>query len=310
MPWLASVEPAARDDDARDAVEIARCVTRSLVFDQLDGAGRREFGHRLRQCGDGARDVDRQRVRRRARVRGDDHVRCDRRFRNDCNGIASARCSGRCLRRRRLRTLVRLRECREACIRAPARTPHGVLARGASDGERAAARQRAEQRSADCARVPAPDRLHVEQHRVLCERARRVDDAAAVETRVAAAHLFACRIHAMRGRDDRRARRRADAAFQHPCGFQQFRADEHVDLPGNGGESEDRRRRTFFRPRELDVVRRRAGALRNTRRRRCLGQQAFGARRVHDPVGQHAAALAAERGDQDRDRLARGRPSR
>ena len=315
---LARVETPARDDNARDAVEVARCVARSLVFDQLGGAERGELGHRWRQRRDGARDVRRQRGRYRGRHVRRKSGRCrarhagrQRRRRRTHGsggfiGIAPARFPRRKsrFRRRRERAAVRLRECREARIRSLARAPHGVLARGARERQRAAACKRTEERRADRRGVPAPDRLHVEQHRVLRERAHRVDDAAAVEARVAAAHFLARRVDAMRGRDDRRACRRAHAAFQHARGLEQLGADEHVHLAGNRSKPEHRRRSAPGRPRDLDVIRRRAGALRHARRRCRLRERAFGARRVHDPVRQDAAALSAQRGDQDRHRPA------
>src|SRR5262249_59252179 len=55
---------------------------------------------------------------------------------------------------------------------------------------------------------------------------------------------------------------------------------------------------------DLDVIGGRAGALRDARYRGRLYREAEPLGGGDDPLGQHAAALAAQRSDQDRDRTA------
>ena len=87
-------------------------------------------------------------------------------------------------------------------------------------------------------------------------------------------------------------------------GFEELRGDREIDAAGNGQQRQDRlssaERSRRLRP-DLDVIRRRAGALRDAGDRRALRRMSCGIGEVDQPFGEHAAAFSAERRDQDRD---------
>ena len=148
-------------------------------------------------------------------------------------------------------------------------------------------------------------RLHVEQQcraRVLLDR---VDQPVLVEAAVAHGDLFVHGIEAAERADQHRAIRRDEAVRHRAAGFQQFARHRDVDVADAGGERQHRplaAQVTRKNRKDLDVISGGAGALRDAGDRGALHRISglFGG--ADDPVGQHAAAFAAERGDQQGDR--------
>ena len=105
--------------------------------------------------------------------------------------------------------------------------------------------------------------------------------------------------------DGESAVRGDEAAGDGAPGLQQFARDRDVDVADAGIERQHRLaavQRGGGRRHDLDIIGGRAGALRDAGDRGALHREAALFRRLDDPVGQHAAAFAAERGDQQGDR--------
>ena len=130
--------------------------------------------------------------------------------------------------------------------------------------------------------------------------------ARAVDPAVAHRALLGDRIDAMGRRDQRGALGRDQAALHGAAASISSEASTTSTSPGSGISAS-----TGSPPSasacalriELDVVDGRAGALRHARHRRGLGEIAVGFAHLDDPVGEHAAALAAHGEDGDLDRL-------
>ncbi len=169
-------------------------------------------------------------------------------------------------------------------------------------GQPVAARDGAEHHRVDEGSGAARDLLHVEQEvapRVQLDGPRQPRG---IMAPVAHRDLLADDIEA-RGRCDRqRAVGRNEARRHHASGFHQLARHQQIDVADAGNEGEHRPPAGKLAPRSgqnLDIVGGRAGALRHARDRRRLHRKIVLLGRGHDPVGEHAAALAAERGDQD-----------
>src|SRR6185437_15892606 len=108
--------------------------------------------------------------------------------------------------------------------------------------------------------------------------------------------------------DDRRALAGDEAAGDDAARFEQLARHDDIDIAHPWYQ---RQHRTLAAERgpglgpDLDVIGRGTGALRDARDRRALHGQPRRARGLDDPVGEHTAALAAERGDEQADRARR-----
>ena len=101
-----------------------------------------------------------------------------------------------------------------------------------------------------------------------------------------------------------RALGRDEAVCHRAAGFEQFARHRDVDVADAGRERQHRplaAELAGVHRENLDVIGGGAGALRDAGDRRALHRKTGLGRRRHDPVGQHAAAFAAERGDQQGD---------
>ena len=213
----------------------------------------------------------------------------------------SDRCTGRCVREREARG-----ECLQARVDTHAGAAHGVLEVG--PGERQAARtgERAEQRCTDHAARVFRGACEVGKHRTLRGFATGRDECVGVDAAVAHRHLLGHRIDTVRRRDERRAIGRDEPTLQRASGFHQFGGDDDVDLAGEGHQREHRDATVGHGREDLDVIDRRAGALRDARHGRRLRGPAGVFREIDDPVGEHAAAFAAHGKDGDVDGAGRG----
>ena len=98
-----------------------------------------------------------------------------------------------------------------------------------------------------------------------------------------------------------RALGRDEAVRHRAAGFQQFARHRDVDVADAGRERQHRALAAELARgdrKNLDVIGGGAGALGDAGDRGRLHRETGIGRRRHDPVGQHAAAFAAERGDQ------------
>ena len=105
----------------------------------------------------------------------------------------------------------------------------------------------------------------------------------------------------MRGRNQQGPVRRYIPGLNLAPGFEQFGRREDIDLPRRRAQREDRlaiaQRVPGFRP-DFDVIGGCPGPLRDARNRRRLNRQVAVLRGIDDPARQHAAAFAAESGNQ------------
>ena len=118
---------------------------------------------------------------------------------------------------------------------------------------------------------------------------------------VARLFLLGSRIETMRRGDQGGAVGRHQAAQHGAAGLHQFGRQHHVDFAWRRHQRQDRRAAGFGRQ-HLDIIDRRAGALGDAGHRGRLGVPALRLGEFDDPVGQHAAALAAHRHNGDADR--------
>ena len=136
---------------------------------------------------------------------------------------------------------------------------------------------------------------------------RRLKDGGGIADAVAGRLLLDHGVGAVRRGDQGGAVGRDQTALDGAARFHQLGADHDVDLAGHRHQRKHRTqpgRRILRRRQGLDIVDRRAGALRDARHRGRLRGPALALAQRDDPVGQHAAALAAHRQDRDRQRLA------
>ena len=197
------------------------------------------------------------------------------------------------------------RKTAKARVGALAGAAYGLLARGPRQRQGARAGERAEQNGIDHGAGARGEFMEIGKYRALGQRFGCEDDALAVEAAVAQRYFFVDGVDAMRRSDQRGALGRDIAVQQGAPGFEQFGSEHDVDVGGCGCERHHhapalklgRARRV-----QLDVVGGRAGALRDAGDGGALHRVVLGRRGGDDPVGKHAAAFAAERGDQDGDR--------
>ena len=176
------------------------------------------------------------------------------------------------------------------------------LERFGRDRQRAGAGDGAEHHRIDHGARFVGDRFEIEQQRALRILLDRLQQSLLVIAAVAHRHLLHHQIRAAGRGDGRGAIGRDETAGDGAAGFHQFAGDDQIDVADARRQRENwtallglARRRWH----QLDVIGRRAGALRHARDRRRLHRKILTLRRRHDPIGEHAAALAAKRGDQD-----------
>ena len=132
-----------------------------------------------------------------------------------------------------------------------------------------------------------------------------VENLVAVVAAVAHRHLLGQRVDPV-GRADQRRLLRADEALLHrPADLHQLGRDHHVDVARARIQVEHRLDVAGLGiglGHDLDIVGRRTRALGHAGDRCRLHRQAGLARRIDQPGGQHAAAFAAHRRDDDGDR--------
>ena len=185
----------------------------------------------------------------------------------------------------------------------------GPLAESPDRGFASSAWQRQRPRAGKCAEHDRTDHrarlareaLHVEQLRPAGECPPRLDDALAVEACVAHRHLLDCGVDAMRRGDQGSALRGDEAVLQRACRLEQLGGEHDVDVAGGRRKRHDRAPLAQFGGAggvDLEVVGGRTGALRDARDRGALHRVALRRRCSEDPVGEHAAAFAAEGGNQ------------
>ena len=211
------------------------------------------------------------------------------------------RCSGRSVCEREARG-----ERLQARIDTHARAAHGVLEVGPREGQAPSTGERAEQRCSDHAARVFRGAREVGEHGTLRGLATGRDECVGVDAAVAHRHLLGHRIDTVRRRDERRAIGRDEPTLQRASGFHQFGGDDDVDLAGEGHQREHRDATVGHGREDLDVIDRRAGALRDARHGRRLRGPAGVFREIDDPVGEHAAAFAAHGKDGDVDGAGRG----
>ncbi len=145
----------------------------------------------------------------------------------------------------------------------------------------------------------------VEQHRAARQGARGGQDAARVEAAVGHRRLLDHGIDAMGGGGEEGAVGRDEAVLERAPGLDHLRGEHDIDAAGAGIKREQRpppAQRRVGLGKDLDVIGGGAGALRHARDRGRLHRQVGAHRRIDQPVGEHAAAFAAQGGDEDRGR--------
>jgi hypothetical protein len=196
------------------------------------------------------------------------------------------------------------REAAQARVDADISRAHGVLERSAHDRQHAAGGDGAKEHAAHHRARIARDCVHVERVEAPARCARRVEQALRVEAAVALRHLLGRGERAAGRRDQPRPIPAHVACLQHAPGLEQFGRDGKIHAPGHRIEAEHRHtsaERRARRGKHFDVIGRCAGALRDAGNRRALRDVSGTGGGFDEPLGQHAAPLAAERADQDRD---------
>ena len=196
-------------------------------------------------------------------------------------------------------------EAAQARLGAAPAAADRLLAGLAGQGKRAAARHGAEQDGVDHGAAVLRELAHVEQHCPFRQLPAGCDDARAVEAAVGHLHFFHGGVDAVRGGDQRGALR-ADVAVLHRAPrLDQLGGDHDVHVAGAWRQREhgtSSGQLLLGRGEDLQVVRGRPGTLRDAGDRGALRRVAALRGSICQPVGHDAAAFAAERGDQDRNR--------
>jgi hypothetical protein len=192
---------------------------------------------------------------------------------------------------------------RQAGVHADAAGADHRLVDVAAPGQPARAGQCAVEHGADHGAVAPCDRLQVEHQALLRGRCGRRPQSLVVEAAVAQRHLLGGGQDTVVGADQQRALRVDEAALDHAHAFEQLAGKHDIHPPGDRHQREHRLQPLRGRRvEEFDVVAGGSRALRHARHRGGLHRQPGAQRRIDDPLGEHAAAFAAERGDQDRGR--------
>ena len=147
--------------------------------------------------------------------------------------------------------------------------------------------------------------LHVEQPALLGLALDRMHQMRAVEAPVAHRHLLLHHEETMGRGDDEGAIRGDKAGADGAARLQELAGEQQVDVADAGMQREHRPPAAELGGRDrqdLDVIGGGAGALRDAGNRRALRRQPVPRRRGNHPAGEHAAALAAERGNEQMDR--------
>ena len=158
--------------------------------------------------------------------------------------------------------------------------------------------------------VPAARRLeaHVERVEFAAVRAHDGGEPVRVEPSVGERHLLRRGERAAERGDHHGALGTHHSGLHDARGFEELRGDREIDAARNRQQRQDRpssaEHARRLRP-DLDVIRRRAGALGDAGDRRALRRMSRGVGEVDQPFGEHAAAFSAERRDQDCDGLHR-----
>ncbi len=198
------------------------------------------------------------------------------------------------------------REGAQAGLHAQAGAPHRGLEIVACERQRAAARHRAEQAGADDAAGPVGQVLQVEAEKATGRRATGFQHFVGIGDAVAGRGFFADGVAAVRRGQQHRALGRDQAALDRAPAFHQLGRHHQVHVARRGHQ---RQRRLpagaphFGLGHQLHVIDGGAGALGHAGHRSGLGPPAGVLGHVDDPVGQHAAALAAHGQDGDLDRI-------
>ncbi len=181
----------------------------------------------------------------------------------------------------------------------------GGFERGARHGQDARARKGPEQHGAEHASGRVGKRGHVERHELARGFAAGGKQCRRINPAVGERDPLGHGEDAVGGRDEQRPLRRDEAAFDRACGFHQFGGEHDVDVSRHGQQAKHGLApcdpRGCLR-KQLDVIDRRAGTLRDARNRGRLREIAAMLCEIDDPVSEHAAALAAQRHNCDGDR--------
>ena len=147
-------------------------------------------------------------------------------------------------------------------------------------------------------------RFHVEEETGLRMLLDRLDEPCAVVAPVGHRHSLDHQIGTGGRCDHQRAVRRDETAGDGAARFHELARQHDIDVANAGRQRQHRPRGKLPRRHrnDLDVIGRGAGALSNAGNRRRLHGEAELRGGGDDPVREHAAALAAERGDEDGDR--------
>jgi hypothetical protein len=146
--------------------------------------------------------------------------------------------------------------------------------------------------------------IHVEQHRIACVLRDFADELVGIEPAVAHGHLLGDAVGAMGRGDRQRAIGRDEAGGDGAAGFQQLARHHDVDVADARRQRQHRAQCAELAPghrEHFDVIGGGAGALGDAGDRGALHRQAAARRCRDDPIGEHAAAFAAERRDQQGD---------
>ena len=275
------IDPLLEREDAPDAFDVEVRVASVLVVDQAVDA---VADHRA-DAGGPAVGRQSDRGHRRRHRRGIGQVRPGERMAKAALEAVEARVDSR-------------------VIAEPGRADRG-LAVQAAERQQSRTGDRAEHHRADHRPRGARFVVHVEADMATAVRDQHIEQPPVVLAAVAHRDLLAVGQRARRRRDHRRPPAIDIAGLRRAHRLEQLRRDQQVDAPGHRREVQDRppaaERRGRLRM-DLDVIGRRAGALCDPGDRRALDRVAGVQRGLDQPLRQHAAAFAAERRDQDRDR--------
>ena len=179
-----------------------------------------------------------------------------------------------------------------------------VLERRRGDRHAPAARDQPEHDRVDHRAALLGERVHVEKEMALRMGLDRLDQAGAVVAAVAHRHLLHHQIGARGRGDHQRAIGRDETAGDGAARFHELARQHDVDVADAGRERQHQPSGKLVRRQrhDLDVVGGGAGALGDAGDGGRLHRKTELRDRADDPVREHAAAFAAERGDENGDR--------
>ena len=213
-------------------------------------------------------------------------------------------------RRRDHNRAVRLRQAlgkgAQTAFHAQTRTLDGGFKLIAGERQQTHTCQRAEQHRTDDTALLLGQSGHVKTHQALGGSLGMGQQLLGVHTAIAQSRFFGDGIHPV-GRCNQGGSVAGDqAALHRAAGFHQLRGQHNVHVSWQGHQGQHRLQpirtgRGFGK--QLNVINGRTGALGHTGHRSGLSPMASVFGQVHDPVGQHATALAAHGEDGDLDGL-------